>query len=181
MDTKQIQCAIRPWRLEDAEHIAAMLNDPQVLDNLRDGLPYPYTPADAREYITSMLEADPEKVFAFAIVVEDKAVGSIGVFRQENIHFRTAELGYYIGRPYWGRGVMTSAVRQTVEYVFQHSDILKVFAEPFAKNAASCRVLEKAGFTLEGVLRSHAVKHGEILDMKLYARLKHETVSEDKS
>ena len=96
------------------------------------------------------------------------------MFRQENIHFRTAELGYYLGRPYWGQGLMTSAVQQAVDYVFQHSDILKIFAEPFARNQASCRVLEKAGFSLEGVLKCHAVKNGEILDMKLYARLKSE-------
>lgn len=174
MDTKHTHCTIRPWRMEDAEHIAEMLNDRRVLDNLRDGLPYPYTPADAREYIAAMLEVDPTKTFPFAIAVEDRAVGSIGVFRQENIHFRTAELGYYLGRPYWGQGLMTSAVQQAVDYVFQHSDILKIFAEPFAHNQASCRVLEKAGFSLEGVLKCHAVKNGEILDMKLYARLKSE-------
>lgn len=175
MDKHHAQRLIRPWRMEDAADIAEMLNDPQVLDNLRDGLPYPYTAEDAREYISTMLQADPAKVFAFAIVVEDRAVGSIGVFRQENIHFRTAELGYYLGRPYWGRGIMTRAVRQAVDHVFQNSDILKVFAEPFARNRASCRVLEKAGFALEGVLKCHGVKHGEILDMKLYARLNHET------
>ena len=174
MKGTHIQCTIRPWRIEDAAHIAEALNDQGVLDNLRDGLPYPYTPADAREYINAMLSADPDKTFAFAIAVEDRAVGSIGVFRQENIHVRTAELGDYIGRPYWGRGLMTSAVRQTLDYVFQHSDILKVFAEPFARNRASCRVLEKAGFSLEGVLKSHAVKNGEVLDMKLYARLRQE-------
>ena len=99
-------------------------------------------------------------------------VGSIGVFRQENIHFRTAELGYYIGEPYWGRGFATSAVKQVCQYVFDHSDILRIFAEPFAYNAASCRVLEKAGFQFEGTLRSNAVKNGEVLDMKLYARVR---------
>lgn len=172
MERNQSICTIRKWRLEDAESIAEMLNDRGVLDNLRDGLPFPYTPADAREYISAMLNADETKTFAFAIAVEDRAVGSMGVFRQENIHARTAEMGYYIGRPYWGKGIMTSAVIQTVDYIFQHTDILKLFAEPFARNNASCRVLEKAGFCLEGTLKSHAVKNGEILDMKLYARIK---------
>jgi RimJ/RimL family protein N-acetyltransferase len=82
---------------------------------------------------------------------------------------RTAELGYYIGEPYWGKGIMTEAVRQTCEYVFAHSDILRIFAEPFADNIGSCRVLEKVGFRFEGLLRKNAVKNGEVLDMKMYA------------
>ena len=167
-----MDCTLRPWRLEDADDLAAALNDRQVLDNLRDGLPFPYTPADARAFLTAMLESDPCRTFAFAIVAEGRAVGSMGVFRQENIHFRTAEMGYYIARPCWGRGLATSAVRQTCDYIFQNTDILRIFAQPLARNAASCRVLEKAGFALEGILRQNAVKNGRIEDMKLYARLR---------
>lgn len=164
-----MSCAIRKWSVSDRERLAEMLNNRKVLDNLRDGLPYPYTPEDGEEYITSMLAADETRTFAFAITVDGVVIGSIGVFRQENIHFRTAELGYYIGEPYWGKGYTTSAVEQVCRYVFDHSDILRIFAEPFARNTASCRVLEKAGFQLEGTLRSNAVKNGEVLDMKLYA------------
>ena len=90
----------------------------------------------------------------------------------ENIHSKTAEMGYYIGEPYWGNGYTTSAVQQTCQYVFEHSDILRIFAEPFARNKRSCRVLEKAGFQYEGTLRSNAIKNGEILDMKMYAMIK---------
>ena len=167
-----MDCTIRPWKISDRERLAGLLNNPKVQDNLRDGLPFPYTPADGEEYIRAMLAADGTKTFAFAITAEDDVVGSIGVFRQENIHFRTAELGYYIGEPYWGRGFATSAVKQVCRYVFDHSDILRIFAEPFARNTASCRVLEKAGFQFEGTLRSNAVKNGEVLDMKLYARVR---------
>ncbi|MCH5263939.1 MAG: GNAT family N-acetyltransferase, partial [Lachnospiraceae bacterium] len=140
--------------------------------NLRDGLPYPYTPNDAEEYITAMLSADKTKTFAFAIVADDAVVGSIGVFRCDNIHSRTAEMGYYIGEPYWGNGLGTSAVKQVCKYVFDQTDIIRIFAEPFAYNTASCRVLEKAGFQLEGILHSNAVKNGNILDMKMYALIK---------
>lgn len=164
-----MSCMIRKWRISDRERLAEMLNNPKVLDNLRDGLPYPYTPADGEEYITSMLAADETRTFAFAITVDGVVIGSIGVFRQENIHFRTAELGYCIGEPYWGKGYTTSAVEQVCRYVFDHSDILRIFAEPFARNTASCRVLEKTGFQFEGTLRGNAVKNGEVLDMKLYA------------
>lgn len=167
-----MDCTIREWRLEDKNGLAAMLNNKNILNNLRDGLPYPYTEKDAEEYITAMLSADKTKTFAFAIVANDKVIGSIGVFRCDNIHSRTAEMGYYIGESYWGKGLGTSAVKQTCQYVFEHTDIIRIFAEPFAYNTASCRVLEKAGFQLEGILRSNAVKNGNVLDMKMYSYIK---------
>ena len=92
----------------------------------------------------------------------------------QNNHRRTAELGYYIGEEYWGKGLMTEAVKQTCAYVFEHSDILRIFAEPFSYNLASCRVLEKAGFQYEGTLRSNAVKNGKVLDMRMYALVREE-------
>lgn len=121
-----------------------------------------------------MLSENENNTFAFAITADSKVVGSIGVFRQGNIHRRTAELGYYVAEEYWGKGIMTEAVKQICEYVFDKSDIIRIYAEPFAYNIASCRVLEKAGFQYEGILRSNAVKNGKIIDMKLYSLLKTE-------
>lgn len=167
-----MNCTIRPWRMSDAMDLAAALSDPAILNNLRDGLPYPYTEKDAEDYITAMLCADKSAVFAYAICLEDRAVGSIGAFRQSNIHFRTAELGYYLAREYWGRGIVTEAVRQLCERVFAQTDILRIYAEPFSDNVGSRRVLEKAGFQLEGTLRRSAVKEGEVLDTRLYAILR---------
>ena len=167
-------CKIRKWRPSDAAELAKVLSDKEILDNLRDGLPYPYTEQDGAAFISAMLAADERETFAFAVTVQDKAVGSIGVFRQGDVHRRTAELGYYIAKEYRGKGMMTEAVRQVCTYVFDNSDILRIYAEPFSYNAASCRVLEKAGFQYEGTLRRNAVKNGRILDMKMYARLKDE-------
>ena len=135
-------------------------------------MPYPYTDQDAEAYIKSILSADKDSTYAFAITLDDKAIGSIGVFRQDNIHSRTAEMGYYIGELYWGKGYMTAIVKQVCDYIFQNTDIIRIFAEPFAHNIASCRVLEKAGFQYEGTLRSNAVKSGNIIDMKMYAIIK---------
>ena len=146
-----------------------------MLDNLRDGIPYPYTEKDGEEFINAMLLSDKNTTFAYAIEVEGKAAGSITAFRQSNIHSRTAELGYYISEEYWGKGIMTQAVRQICEYIFGNTDIIRIFAEPFSYNTASCRVLEKAGFKLEGILRSNAYKNGKILDMKMYSLIKPET------
>ncbi len=170
-----MQVYIRKWKIEDAKNLAQMLNNKKVLDNLRDGLPYPYTEEHAMEYITEMLSADETKTFAFAITVNEQVAGSIGVFRCDNIHFRTAEMGYYIGETYWGKGIMTNAVKQTCDYVFKHTDIVRIFAEPFSYNIASCRVLEKSGFQFEGLLKSNAFKNGKILDMKMYSLVREST------
>ena len=121
------------------------------------------------------ISADRNGIFAFAITIDDKAIGSIGAFRQNNIHKQTAELGYYIGEDYWGKGIMTEAVKQICEFVFSKSDIIRIYAEPFAYNTASCRVLEKAGFQYEGTLRKNAVKNGKVLDMKMYSLLREES------
>lgn len=165
-------CKIRKWELEDAADLAAALSNKHIQDNLRDGLPYPYTEKDATEYISAMLLADEDETFAFAITIDHKVIGSIGIFRQGNIHRQTAELGYYIAEEYWGKGIMTEAVKQICEYVFEKSDIIRIYAEPFAYNVASCRVLEKAGFQYEGTLRNNAVKNGKVIDMKMYSKIK---------
>lgn len=167
-----MKCRIRKWELSDAKDLAAALSNRKVQDNLRDGLPYPYTEQDGKEFISAMLSADENETFAFAITVNNMVIGSIGIFRQGNIHRQTAELGYYIAEEYWGKGIMTEAVKQICEYVFANSDIIRIYAEPFAYNIASCRALEKAGFQYEGTLRSNAVKNGKVIDMKMYSLLK---------
>ncbi len=165
-------CSIRKWELSDAKDLAFALSNKKIQDNLRDGLPYPYTEQDGAAFISSMLSSDENETFAFAITVDGKAVGSIGVFRQANIHRQTAELGYCLAEGYWGKGIMTEAVKQTCEYVFRESDIIRIYAEPFAYNTASCKVLEKAGFQYEGTLRKNAVKNGKIIDMKMYSLIR---------
>ena len=158
-----MDCTIRPWRLDDAKELALIANNKKIQNNLRDGLPYPYTEEDAESYIGELLSSDKNTTFAFAITINDKVVGSIGVFRKDNVHFRTAEMGYYIAEEFWGKGLGASAVRQICEYIF---------AEPFAYNIASCRIIEKSGFQYEGTLRSNAVKNGQVLDMKMYSLIK---------
>ena len=133
------------------------------------GLHYPYTKQDAQDYIAAMLAADENDTFAYAITMDDRAVGSIGAFRQGNIHRQTAELGYYLAEEYWGRGIMTEAIRQLCGIVFDTTDILRIYAEPFAYNTGSRRALEKAGFCYEGTMKNNAVKNGKVLDMALYS------------
>lgn len=166
-----MECSIRKWKTEDSTTLAAILNNKKILDNLRD-LPFPYTEKDAEDFIHATLHADENKTYVFAITVDDIPIGSIGVYRKDNIHSQTAELGYYIAESFWGRGVGTSAIKQTCKYIFEHTDIIRIFAEPFAYNTASCQILEKNGFICEGVLRSNAVKNGQIIDMKMYSLIR---------
>lgn len=164
-----MNCILRKWRLSDAKDLTAALNNKKILNNLRDGLPFPYTEQDARDYIAAMLSSDENSTFAYAIIVGDRAVGSIGAFRQGNIHRQTAELGYYLAEEYWGRGIMTEAIRQLCGIVFDTTDILRIYAEPFAYNTGSRRALEKAGFCYECIMKNNAVKNGKVLDMALYS------------
>lgn len=163
---------IRTWTMADAPALAQILNNKNVQDNLRDGLPFPYTVTDAEAYISAMLSADRDQIYPWAILVDDTVAGSIGVFRKANVHRLTAEMGYYIAETHWGKGVMTEAIRQVCRHIWAHTDIVRIFAEPYANNIASCRALEKAGFVCEGTLRNHAIKHGVLLDSKMYARIK---------
>ena len=150
-----MNCILRKWRLSDAKDLAATLNNKKILNNLRDGLPFPYTEQDARDYICTMLSSDEKSTFAYAITQNDRAIGSIGAFRQGNIHRQTAELGYYLAEEYWGKGIMTEAIRQLCAILFDTTDILRVYAEPFAYNTGSRRALEKAGSVSYTHLRAH--------------------------
>lgn len=165
-----MKCILREWRLEDAEKLSFMMNNPRIQENLRDGIPYPYRLRDAEEFILTTLLNNRE--FSLAITVKEEVVGSIGVFRRENIHFRTAEIGYYIAESHWGKGIGTNALKQICQKVFETTDIVRIFAEPFSDNLASCHILEKAGFQREGTLKKNAIKNGQFKDMQMYALIK---------
>lgn len=161
---------LREWRDTDAEAMARFANNSKIAKNLRDGFPHPYTVEDARAYIAGC-KADTAG-FARAIEAEGMAVGSIGIFPGHDVYRKSAELGYWLAEPYWGKGIMSHAVELICEVVFSEMDIVRIFAEPFAKNKASQRVLEKAGFVLEGIMRNSVYKNGEIQDSCIYALLK---------
>ena len=163
-----MNCVLRKWRLPDAKDLAAALNNEKILNNLRDGLPFPYTQQDAHDYIAAMLSSDEDSTFAYAITIDDRAVGSIGAFRQGNIHRQTVELGYYLAEEYWGQGIMSGAIRQLCDRIFQTTDILRIYAEPFSYNAGSRRALEKAGFRYEGLMKNNAVKDGKMVDIPFF-------------
>jgi len=160
---------LREWKISDAPVLAAILNNENILNALRDGIPYPYTCRDAENYIKYILNADKSSVFEYAIVADGKVVGNIGGARQSNIHSRSAEIGYYLSEEYWGKGIMTEAVKKLCHTVFETTDIVRIYAEPFSYNTGSRKVLENAGFTFEGILKNNAVKNGRLQDMAMYS------------
>ncbi len=166
-----MQFTLVPWREEFIDDIAHFADNPRIAQNLRDVFPYPYTRADAEGYIRECIAHGDEGQLCRAIVIDGRAAGSVGLFRQTDVARCSAELGYWLAEDYWGRGVMTQAVRQITAAGFAQLGVVRVFATPFATNRGSQRVLEKAGFRLEGVLEKSVYKNGRLLDSCLYARI----------
>ena len=161
------RCIVRSWRSSDAASIAANANNRRVWINLRDRFPHPYAERDAREFL-QRIERSRTETF-FAIEVDGSAAGGIGFMLQDDVERVSAEIGYWLGEPYWGRGIATEALVAVTRYAVERHGLTRVFALPFAHNAASCRVLEKAGYVLEGRLRRSAIKDGVIQDQLQYA------------
>jgi ribosomal-protein-alanine N-acetyltransferase len=161
---------IRPWSSDDVPALVKYANNRKVWLNMRDVFPHPYTEDSAAAFLDRVARQDPTTTFAIATGQE--AIGGIGLLPKQDVHRLTAELGYWLGEPYWGKGIMTEAVDRFVAWAFERFQFVRIHAEPYATNASSCRVLEKAGFALEGRMRRSAIKDGQILDQILYARIK---------
>jgi RimJ/RimL family protein N-acetyltransferase len=158
---------IRSWRPGDAVALARYADNRKVWINLRDSFPHPYTRKDARDWIRQAKEQNPETQFAIASTEE--AIGGIGLLLQYDIYRRAAEVGYWLGEPFWGRGIATKALRALTEYAFAQFDLARLFATVFEWNPASARVLEKAGYQCEGRLRRAVTKDGKTIDEFLYS------------
>ncbi len=164
-----MRCIARPFLAADATSIAFVANDRRIWLQLRDLFPHPYRLADAEAWIGRVALVAPPN--ALAIVVGGRAVGGVGIEHMTDVNCRSAEIGYWLGTDYWGRGIATEAVTLVTDWAFGAHKLLRVFAQPFASNVASRRVLEKAGYVLEGVMKRSAVKDGMVLDQCMYARL----------
>ena len=160
-------CGVRSFRETDAAELARHADNRNVWLQLRDRFPHPYTVDNARGFIAFARDANPET--AFAVTVDDRPVGSIGTVLGEDVERCSAEVGYWLGESYWGQGIATRALVGFTRYAFAAYELERLFAVPLAANAASCRVLEKAGYRLEGRLRRSAVKDGIVQDQLLYA------------
>jgi [ribosomal protein S5]-alanine N-acetyltransferase len=160
-------CTIRSWQWSDRDSLVRQANNRKIWINVRDRFPYPYRIDDADRWLAFATSARPET--NFAIAVEAKAVGGIGFAIQEDVNRLSAEIGYWLGEEFWGKGITTAALRAVTEHAFATYPLCRLYASVFEWNRASCRVLEKAGYSLEGIMKRSAVKDGQTIDQFLYA------------
>lgn len=162
------KCVLRKWNQSDLHNLIKHANNPKIASNMRDGFPHPYTIEKGKEW----LEFNNNPSHNFAITVNDAAVGGIGLVVGEDIERISAETGYWLGEEYWGRGIISSAIKGILDYGFNTLDLERIFATPFDHNIASRKVLEKNNFVLEGILRNSVIKSGKIYNKALYAKVK---------
>jgi len=160
---------LRAWLPGDAESLQRQANNKNISDYLFDRFPHPYNIGDAEKFISAHQGQDP--ITVFAVIVDQNAVGGVEFRRGSDIYRKTASLGYWLGEAFWGKGIMTEAVRLITAYVFGNFNIIRIQATVNGNNPASMRVLEKAGFVKEGVLKNAILKNGEIMDEHIYALL----------
>lgn len=161
--------AVRDWELGDAKSMVTHANNKKIWINMRDRFPHPYEIADAEKFIRNALGLTP--VTMFAIVNDKEAIGGIGLHIMADVHRFTAEMGYWLGEPFWGRGIMSAIVKEFTQFAFDSFELNRIFAMPYATNKPSIRVLEKAGFECEGLLRANVYKDGKVLDQAVYSKI----------
>jgi RimJ/RimL family protein N-acetyltransferase len=167
MEIALSRCRLRPFRQGDEAAIVRHASNRKIWINLRDRFPHPYTLEDADAWIRLVADQDPPT--QCAIEVGGELAGGIGLTLQDDVHRRSAEMGYWLGEPFWGRGIMSEAVLAFTSYAFATFDLCRVYATVFEWNPASARILEKAGYVLEGRLRKSVIKDGRTIDQLLYA------------
>ncbi len=165
MEFQLKQARLRPWLPSDVEALVKHANNRKIWRNLTDGFPHPYTLADARAYVGTATRSET----TFAIEVVGEAAGSIGLEVQTDVYSRGALIGYWLSEAYWGRGIMTAAVQVVTAYGFSHLNLARISAAIYAWNLPSMRVLEKAGYHLEGRRHKAVTKDGQTIDDVMYA------------
>lgn len=166
-----MECVLREFVLSDAKSLAKYANNKNIGRFLRF-LPFPYTEEDGEEFITQTINRDKQKQDIEAIVVDGEVIGTIGLFVGSDVYCKTAEIGYWIGEEFWGKGIMTTAVKQMCAKGFKNYDIVRIYAHIFSVNTASARVLEKCSFKFEGTLTKGIYKDGVVYDESSYALIK---------
>lgn len=159
---------LRKWTFDDVHNLVKYGNNPNIVKNLTDRFPHPYTEDNAHDFITMTLHLNPQCIFK---IHNDEfgAIGSIGLHPQDDIFKLNAELGYFLGEPFWGKGIITTSIQQIVAYGFENLNINRIFARPFGSNIASQKVLLKSGFKLDYILEKTLIKNNVLEDEHCYS------------
>lgn len=161
-----MEISLRKWEMRDLGDLVRLADNPKIASNLTDGFPHPYTTEKGNSFIQMAQQNSP--LTLFAIEWNGNLVGGIGIHPQVDIYCKNAELGYWIGEPFWGKGIATTAIAQIVKYSFENFEIDRIFARPFGRNAASQKALEKSGFILEAKFDKTIFKNGVYEDEWIY-------------
>jgi RimJ/RimL family protein N-acetyltransferase len=160
---------LREWQLSDTASLAENANNIRIWNNVRDYFPSPYSEEDGKQFIETVLRK-PKPTTDMAIVMDGKTVGGIGIVLRTDVERISAEIGYWLGENYWNKGIMTEVVKEMVSYTFLNfPELKKIYATPFGFNIASQRVLQKAGFKCEAILKQAAIKNEKIIDLHYYS------------
>ena len=170
MELKLKSCIVRSWEWRDRDAIVRHANNRNVWLNLRDRFPHPYTVPDARRWLEMVVGQKPAT--NFAIDVAGEAVGGIGFTVQYDVARRSAQIGYWLGEEFWGRGIATEALIAVTDHAFSNYDVCRLYAHVFDWNRASSRVLEKAGYEFEGRMKKSVTKDGQTIDQLMYAKVR---------
>lgn len=171
MSIERERYILREWKLDDSASLAIYANNIHIWNNVRDYFPHPYTQADGIAFISKVL-AKPKPTTDFAIEIDGQAVGGISIVPNEDVERITAEIGYWLGEPFWNKGIMTNVVLDMANYTFSNFAISKIYAPVFEYNHVSMRVLGKAGFVKEAILHKAAIKNNKVIDLHYYALFK---------
>lgn len=160
---------LRPWRLDDLDSLVANASHADVSRGLADRFPYPYTGDDGRAWLARAVD---ERDRAWAIEIDRHAVGGVSLHVGTAERRHSAEFGYWLGRRHWGRGIMSAIVPRFADAAMDAYRLHRLTATVYENNPASARVLRRSGFEREGVQKSAIVKHGRLLDLEIYARVR---------
>lgn len=160
---------LRKFRNSDAGRLVKLANNKKISQNLRDGFPHPYTLSDAESFIKKCLEQ--KTITTFAIEYKGEYVGNIGLMIGQDVYRKSAEIGYFIGEEYWNKGITTKAVNLITEFGFKELELIRIHTGIFEFNTSSMRVLEKCGFTKEGIFQKAIYKNSKIWDEHRYSKI----------
>jgi [ribosomal protein S5]-alanine N-acetyltransferase len=162
----------KEYHLDYAASYTEMRNNPNVLNNGYDKTPNPFTLENGIDFLSDQL--GKEKPNRFLIIHENQLAGDIGITIQDDVHRLTAEIGYFIAEPFWGKGLATQAIKKMTEYAFSNFEIVRIIAGVFEFNKASMKALEKNGYYLESIRKRSVIKNGIIMDDYIWVKLKDE-------
>jgi len=161
---------IRQLEITDAPFMAKNANNINIWNNVRDYFPYPYSEQDALDFIR--FTRNKKEIEDFVIIVDRQAVGMVGYVPGRDIERLNAEIGYWIGEDYWSKGIMSAVLKDVINYIFENTQFIRLFAPVFEYNHASMWVLQKNGFNKIAILKNAGIKNNKIIDLHYHELLK---------